>query len=287
MHEQHGRAHQRHLLDRIEGLRDQQAGAGQLAPFHRGQHRADAGEAGLDDQTGERRLVGAGREVDGDGAAQAVAVDEAARRVGLAPGQLPQAGDGVLLRGGLGRQARRGRAEAAIVDRQHRIAHAGPALDSEGGAIQIPSRAMQIQHRGRVGARTLPVPGAHAFAAADIQVEDFGAGGGSRHQVWGWGSGAKILCRCQASSWVQPTTLAAASTAAPIRLRRAERDWAGMFGTTVGRDGCFPRAPEGRLEHTRARAGSARAWCPNVLAYVVVGRGSRVSASQACAACER
>ena len=190
-----------------------------------------------------------------------------------------QAGDGVLLRG-LGRQARRGRAEAAIVDRQHRIAHAGPALDSEGGAIQIPSRAMQIQHRGRVGARTLPVPGAHAFAAADIQVEDFGAGGGLATR-----SGAGVRARrfsavarrragCSRRRWRR-------STAAPIRLRRAERDWAGMFGTTVGRDGCFPRAPEGRLSNPgRARARRARL-VSNVLAYVVVGRGSRVSAKLA------
>ena len=55
----------------------------------------------------------------------------------------------------------------------------------------------------------------------------------------------------------------------------------------LGATGASLWAPEGRLEHTPARTGSARAWCPNVLAYVVVGRGSRVSASQACAACER
>src|SRR5690554_3088955 len=103
-------------------------------------------------------------------------VDEAARRIGLAPREFLQCGDGVLKSRFVGGKQRRRLAETTVIDGKDRVAHFGPACHTENAAIEVPTRPMQIEHRRRAGMWMLPVPGMHSVAIVQGQVEYFRAG---------------------------------------------------------------------------------------------------------------
>src|SRR2546428_3987515 len=106
------------------------------------------------------------REIDGDRAAERLAVDESQRRVGLELREAVPGRTRVFVDRFLRRQIAIALAEAAIIDRQHRKAESMELFDAIGLTRKIPARAVQIEDGRRVLRRSGPPPGMDALRLA-------------------------------------------------------------------------------------------------------------------------
>ena len=173
VHDQHRHANLGDLVERVELLRQHQLQR-QPRVAQRLGNVGQRGERGFDNQAARLlSLAQAGGEVDGDGAAQRVAVDEAPLRVGLALGQILPGHPRVFIHGLFGRQVAVALAETAVVDGQHGKAEVMQLLDAKQLAGQVPARAMQVEHRRRRWIGSRPPPGIDVlglFAGLDWQA---------------------------------------------------------------------------------------------------------------------